>query len=172
MGSDIVAENYIQTKMPYIGYQWFQEQVYWLTIKHYISNDDFDDFILEDDEPNPVNIDHWRRCQGQISVVKSQEHSPIRRSETKKLTKISMGQTQRNSENYQCQIIKMGEIDDDIEFDPNIESMRQAKFRQIQIQQQKLQNEKIKNQEVQEQARQLKRLNVDSKWQSNCLKTT
>ncbi|CAD8193836.1 unnamed protein product [Paramecium pentaurelia] len=163
LGSVIVAEKYIQSQMPWIGYQWFQDQVKNLAKKHYISNDDYDDTILEDDEPNPVNIDHWRRCQGQVALVKSQEQSPIRRSETKKLTKISMGQTQSNTDIYECQIIKMGELDEDIEFDPNIESMRQAKLRQMQIQQLKQQNDKIKNQEVQEQTRQLKRLNVDSK---------
>ncbi|CAD8162361.1 unnamed protein product [Paramecium octaurelia] len=163
LGSVIVGEKYIQSQMPWIGYQWFQDQVKTLTKKHYISNDDYDDTIFEDDEPNPVNIDHWRRCQGQVALVKSQEHSPIRRSETKRLTKISMGQTQSNVDLYECQLIKMGELDDDIDFDPNIESMRQAKLRQMQIQQLKLQNDKIKNQEVQEQTRQLKRLNVDSK---------
>ncbi|CAD8119004.1 unnamed protein product [Paramecium sonneborni] len=163
LGSNIVAEKYIQSQMPWIGYQWFQDQVQTVAKKQYIYNDDLYDDINEDEEPNRVNIDHWRRCQGQIGLVKSQEQSPIRRSETKKLTKIQMGQTQRETEAYECQIIKMGELDDDIEFDPNIESMRQAKLRQMQIQQQKLQNDKIKNQEVQEQARQLKRLNVDSK---------
>ncbi|CAD8120522.1 unnamed protein product [Paramecium sonneborni] len=164
--SSIIINKHINSILPLLGYNWFREQVIVLMDKYNLRNDDFEENVIEDSEPIAVNTEHWRRCQGQVKQVTSRENSNspiIKRSDTKRMSKLMTIKTSRQSECFNSQLIKMGELEEEQEFDPNIESIRQAKLRQISIQQQKEQNDKIKILEVQEQVKQLKRLNVDSK---------
>ncbi|CAD8182908.1 unnamed protein product [Paramecium pentaurelia] len=164
--SSIIVNKHINSILPLLGYNWFREQVIVLMDEYNLRNDDFEENVIEDSEPIAVNTEHWRRCQGQVKQVTSRENSKspvIRRSDTKRMSKLVTMKTSRQSECFNSQLIKMGELEEEQEFDPNIESIRQAKLRQISIQQQKEQNDKIKILEVQEQVKQLKRLNVDSK---------
>ncbi|CAD8119186.1 unnamed protein product [Paramecium sonneborni] len=164
--TSIIINKHINSILPLLGYNWFREQVIVLMDKYNLRNDEFEENVIEDSEPIAVNTEHWRRCQGQVKQVTSRENSnsPVfQRRDTKRMSKLMTIKTSRQSECFNSQLIKMGELEEEQEFDPNIESIRQAKLRQISIQQQKQQNDKIKILEVQEQVKQLKRLNVDSK---------
>ncbi|CAK63111.1 unnamed protein product (macronuclear) [Paramecium tetraurelia] len=164
--SAIIVNKHMNSILPQLGYNWFREQVIVLMEEYNLRSDNVEENVIEDPEPIAVNIEHWRRCQGQVTqgVSKENSHSPvIQRKDTKIMSKLMTIRTSRPSECFDSQLIKMGDSEDEQEFDPNIESIRQAKLRQITIQQQKEQNDKIKVLEVQEQVKQLKRLNVDSK---------
>ncbi|CAD8092838.1 unnamed protein product [Paramecium primaurelia] len=164
--SSIIINKHINSIMPQLGYNWFREQVIVLMEEYNMRNDDFEENVIEDSEPLAVNIEHWRRCQGQVKqgISKEISNSPVmKRRDTKRMSKLMTIKTQGQSECYDSQLIKMGIEEEEQELDPNIENIRQAKLRQISNQQQKVQNDKIKILEVQEQIKQLKRLNVDSK---------
>ncbi|CAD8050283.1 unnamed protein product [Paramecium sonneborni] len=158
--SNIIQENYIMNELIPFGCKWTEQYI------NMIISDITEDMNLLDSnedeiEPKPCPIEHWRRMIGQVLSPKTIliENRSFRRESKLSNTEI----TKQDNQRFDTQPVKMGDIDDDLDFDTEIESMRQAKARQLFNMQQKQMQDLIKKQEYQDMNRQLKRLNVDSK---------
>ncbi|CAD8045788.1 unnamed protein product [Paramecium primaurelia] len=158
--SDIIKENYVMNQLIPFGCQW-TEQFANMIITDIIEDMNYIDSNQDEIEPKPCPIEHWRRMIGQVQSPKRTliENRSFRRESKLQSTLINKGDIQR----FDTQPVKMGDLDDDVDFDTEIESMRQAKARQLFNMQQMQMQDLIKKQECQEMNRQLKRLNVDSK---------
>ncbi|CAK71369.1 unnamed protein product (macronuclear) [Paramecium tetraurelia] len=158
--SDIIQENYIMSLLIPFGCQW-TEQFTNMIVQDITEDMNQIDSNSDEVEPKPCPIEHWRRMIGQIQIPKMIQiaNRSFRRESQLQGAEDAKAEVQR----FDTQPVKMGDLDDDIDFDTEIESMRQAKARQIYNLQQKQMQDLIKKQEYQEMNRQLKRLNVDSK---------
>ncbi|CAD8051466.1 unnamed protein product [Paramecium sonneborni] len=156
----IIQENNIMNQLIPFGCNWTEQFINMIIIDQ-IEDINQIDFNEDEIEPQPCRIEHWRRMIGQVLNSKRIliENRSFRRESKLQTTMIPRVEIER----FDTQPVKMGDLDDDLDFDTEIESMRQAKARQIFNQQQKQTQDLIKKQEYQEMNRQLKRLNVDSK---------
>ncbi|CAK72453.1 unnamed protein product (macronuclear) [Paramecium tetraurelia] len=158
--SNIIQENYIMNQLVPFGCKW-TEQFMNMIITDITEDINCIDSNQDEIEPKPCPIEHWRRMIGQVQSPKRTliQNRSFRRESKIQSTQFSKGDIER----FDTQPVKMGDLDDDVDFDTEIESMRQAKARQIFNLQQMQMQDLIKRQEYQEMNRQLKRLNVDSK---------
>lgn len=79
--------------------------------------------LTEDEEPTPVNIEHWRRFQGSVNPQR-QLIEPLSVRDSKTTTKSLIFEQRKPSTRLETHPIKMGEVEEDLLYDPEIESIR------------------------------------------------